>query len=917
MRSATVGTAKETAVTTWALALARARARAGVLLAIAATIAVMVLGLSAVIGAIGSAVRAAVVAAVEAAPEPDRSAVLTIPAGADTAAQAAAADALFGRLFGDSLDVEALSSTDGGSLRWQLTVAPDGLDPWGVPTLADDLRRLDVEARAVDGLAPQGASVDGGLAATLAVSADGVRAVQAVVPVPLALIAIGGVIATLQLARLLGDARGGEAALLRARGLGPAVARRGAVAELLIVALLGALGGWLLSAGLVSLLGSGFLAALRTTWIVPAAAALAVGPMAGLSAHRAADAPATERAGRSRAAATGLSAVLVVLAAGVFVWQLRGLAERTAGAIDVWALVVTAIAPALALAAASVLVLAAFGPVAHLAATIAAARPGMSPALPARMVARHVAAFGVVVALIALASGGAVVAGASVATWAVVAEQSATLRAGADARAVLGAERVSAADVQAVAERTEAAAILSHAATVSDVPVSVVAIPDGAAASVISPLPAAAIAPADIAAQLAHGPVGVALGPAADRLTATFAVRGNLVRSIVETADGGFLLTPEGEVVTQEALTLPAVDLLEGEAWLVDDLGTPTRLALAIEIAPDAAVAGEGELTAAAVLPDGRAPWTLVGLTIGFRNSAGSLSPSLTPIALTTGAGGDLAWPSTAPIVLGDDRGVAILSFAPVPDSVPAVVSRSLADAFGMGLGDSFDVKLDRTSRIIRFEVRGFAAAVPGADRDAALLLPLGAVTQRLFSGSGSGLRADQVWASGADAEAALTAAFGADAVDAGAANTALTGSLAATWWVATSVGGLLAAVAVVAAAAALARRRAADAFVLRAVGVTAASQARGRVGELVAVTGSAALVGGVLGGVVAWLTLPALTVAAVPGAPAVLADTIVWGWAPPALLVVLVAASVGVAAVVVSRLIALHSRAGRVREAT
>ncbi|MET0812654.1 MAG: hypothetical protein ABWY03_06340 [Microbacterium sp.] len=901
------GPMQEVMLTTWALMLARARARLGTLLAIVATVAVLVLGVSAVIGAIGSAVRAAVVAAVDAAPDEDATAILTIPASSDAQAQTDAAAALFARLFGDSLRVEELPPTDGGALRWQLTVDPDGLDPWGVPAVAADLDRLDLEARAVDGLAPQGASVDGGLAATLTAAAEGVTAVQTVIPVPLALIAIGGVIATLQLARLLGDSRGGEATLLRARGLLPSAARRAAIVELIALTAIGGVLGWVASAGLVALLGSGFAAALRATWVVPLAATIVLGPLAGLAAHRAAEAGSVERGGRARAAVTGLSAVLLTLAAGFFVWQLRGLAGAATG--DVWALVVTAVAPALALAAASILVLTLFAPVARLIARVAASRTALLPVLPARMVARHLGAFGVVVALIALAAGGSVLAGASIATWSVVSEESADLRAGADARAVVGSERVTSADVASVADAADAAAVLTHAGAVSDIDVSIVALPDEAIAAVVAPLAAAGVDPAAIAVELAHEPVGAPLPDDADRIAATFGVQGSPVRTFTFPEDGG-------EPTFEDRIELPTADLLEGEAWLVDALGTPAQVPLTITITPDVPFQGAGTLDAEGALPAGRAPWMLIGTRVGFRNSAGSLAPALTPLTLATGAG-DVAWPSTAPIPLSRDSDAALITFAPVPDAVPAVVSAGLAAAFDLELGDGYDLKFERSSRVVRMQVAGFVDAVPGATRDAAVLLPLDAVTQSLFASTGSALRGDQVWASGTDAASALSAVFGAQAVDSGAANTQLTDSLAATWWVATSIGGLLAAVAVIAAAAALGRRRAGDVFVLRALGVTPRSQSRSRVAELAWVAGGAAVAGAALGAVVAVLALPALTLAAVPGVPAVLAETVVWGWPPPAVFVLFVCAAVVAAGALLSRLIAAQGRAGRVREAS
>lgn len=899
------------------LAFARARARRGLLAAVAATVAVMVFGLSAVLGTLGTAVRAAVVDAVAQAPEQERTAVFTLPAAADPQAQAVAAEALFTRLFGESLQITELAPSEGGALRWEFAVDPERLDPWGIPALADDLDNLDREARDIEGLAPQGASVDGGLAQTLEASADGVRAVQAVVPVPLALIAIGGFIAALQLARLLGDSRIGEAALLRARGLDPTGARRSAIVEVSIVVVVGAAVGWLIAGGAVGVFAGGGLSALRATWVVPVVVAVALGLGAGLAAWHASEPEATESAGRSRTAVTGLSAVLLTLAAGVALWQLRGIAEAGSAPTDVWSFAVTAVAPALALAAASVLVLAFFGPAAQLAAGVAARRPALAPALPARMVARYLPAFGVVVALIALAAGGAVVAGASVATWSRVGEENAALRAGAEARAVVAAEQVTAAQVDAVAGAVDvaaASAVVSRPGVVSDIKVSMIAIPDAAIAQVVSPLPGLGIDPDGIAAQLAHDPVGEELPADADRIDATFAVQGNLVGTWVFEDENG-----TEPPVRIESMALPAADQLEATAWLVDDLGTPARVPLALEIEVTDPDAGNAVLNANAALPEGRAPWVLVGMQVGFRNAPGALAPSLTPTTLTVGDGSEPEWPSTAPLLLGGQGGpeATEITFAPVPAALPAVVSTALADAFGMGVGDSYDLRLERSSRVIPLTVTGIVAAVPGASRDAAVMVPLGAFTQNQFAASGNALSADQVWADGPGAVPALGEAFTPAAVDTAAPNTALTASLSATWWVATVIGGMLAAVAIVAAAAALARRRSTDVFVLRALGLTTRVQARERLGELAVVAVFALVLGGLLGGLIAWLTLPALTLAAVPGVSLALTDTLVWGWAPPAALVVLIALAVVAASVIVTRLMTSQSRAGRVREAS
>src|SRR5690606_15001939 len=104
---------------------------------------------------------------------------------------------------------------------------------------------------------------------------------------------------------------------------------------------------------------------------------------------------------------------------------------------DPWAVIVTMLAPPIAVAALAVVALALFAPLAGLAARAAARTRGLRAAYPIRQVARRVPAYSVSVVLIVVAMAAAVLAGAYGATWTSATEQSQRLTAGAPLRAEL------------------------------------------------------------------------------------------------------------------------------------------------------------------------------------------------------------------------------------------------------------------------------------------------------------------------------------------------------------------------------------------------------------------------------------------------------------------------------------------------
>lgn len=897
--------------------LIRARAvwQGRLLAAIAGTVLVLVLALTFALGWLTSAVREGVVAAVEAAPRGDRQTVLSVPATDDPTRQAAGVEAVLRAEFGDSLHVDrAVATAAGGTSSWTLAVDPDAFAPWTIAFTSASLDRLAVSVRDVPDLAPEGASTSGGLAATLDDTTPEVLAVASVAPVPLVLTAIGGLIAVLQLARLLGRARAGEASLLRARGMDVSTARRHALAESAVVVAGGSLIGWLAGAGIVSATGTTFGSALRATWPVPVAALLVLSLVAALVQTRAA-APSTAP-DRARAAVTGVAAGLVVVAAAVFLWQLASVqGDAAALTASPWSLVVVALAPALGLAAVAMIALVALGPVAAVFARASARRRTLSPALPARMVARHLAAYGVVVALFALASGGSALAGTAISTWGVAAADTAVLGTGADVRAGLGASADASAAVSTITAARgvdAAAAVLTDSADAGGAPFDVVAVPEASAAALLRPLPAAGVDPTALAAAISGDPVGAPLGEA----TAVRFVYG------VEAGGGG------------EHPSIPDADQLVGEAWFVDTHGTPFGTPLAVVVDPDASSRTEyerwpgvegspldqawsrGTLTATATLPQGSTGWRLVGLTLGFGGPVGSATPTITPQDVVVDGGTAPAWPTTAPATLTDQNPSVTLAFSELPGAVPVVVTTALAHALALEEGGTFEIALDRTGRRIPARIADIVRAVPGTSRGAAALVPLDQATIAMLAASGSAVPPTEVWATGPGARSAVAQALPGSAVTAAGDAGAFTRALVTPWWAAAVATALLAGVALTAAALGMAQQRAVDVFVLRAHGWTAARQARSRTGELLTVAVGAVIAGAALGFGLSALAVPALTRAAVAGVPDALAGDVVPGILPLVVAALIALASVAVASGWVARLIARQSLAGRVRDA-
>jgi hypothetical protein len=847
---------------------ARLRSRLGISVSIAAAIAVAVGLLCGLPAAASLSSTASIVASMPDAATSDGWLEVRTRVATDADAQDAAARAVIDRLLSGEVEVETVRvgdpGTDGERVAWRLTPTAEALDVDGVQRLARGLARVPEAIRESDA-AEGGIVASGGLADIAADVALGVAAAAAITPVPIVILGVLAWFAVLQLARLLGTSRGREARVLTARGLstrqdvGLAALEAGAIVGA------GAVVGVAVASGVVAATwGAPSVAALASTWPFIAAAILVFGVtlvVAQLRGARTA-AGAASIAGRIARAASPGAAVLLVLLAGVLVWQAG---ELPPGARDSWAAAVTALAPTLGVAAVAVLAVMLFAPLSALVARAAGSRPRVTPSYPARQVARRVRAFSVAVALVAIAMAGAVLAGAYGATWEAASTASQQVSAGAPLRVAL--DPVTPADVvtaQDAAGVSAAAPAVVAPIAAGDLAGTLVALPPTLMPEVVFDVPGA-VDPDALAE--ATGTPSLAAGLPAEATGLRF----------------------EASVATP---TPAAAAAMQVRAWLTDATSTPVEVALDVTATDDD---GAIAVVAQRALPAGTAPWRLVAVEVaqGRAFLGSELVLTALRVQATTGAdggaGGGEAEPIGGVVPVESVRlhpavpGGAAVRSAMVwtaggedPPRVPAVVTCAYAAQLGLESGDDVDVRFDDGARTVAVTVAAVTDALPLAGSGAGVLLSLDAMVDSASStapaaspGAGSDVippLANQVWAAGdAGAAASLGEALGAPVATVGSPASAVAGEVVTLWDAAALGGAVLAGVALVALLAALAAQRAGEVLVLRALGVAPRGQARMRGVEAVVVVGLGAVLGVAGGALLAALLVPRMAERAIP----------------------------------------------------
>lgn len=824
-------------------------------------------------------------------------------------------------------------------VHWIITVDANQVTPGDLAQLASvaaNLRQAIID----EGTIGKGdILVYGSLAETSSTVQRGLASVRGVTPVGILLAGLIGLIALVQLARLLALARRPENALLRSRGASAQWLTATGIGEAAVVAVVGCALGYATGAGALSAL-FGASAIVFAPWEFAVLIALAVlatyGTTAFLESIRLAQRDTVDDSGRTRAAATIGTAVLAVAAASVAVWQslLYGspIVTTARGGTTVDPLAV--VAPTLALIAIALVLLVVFGPLTAAWQRIAIQRPRLQPSYSARQVARGIGSYAVAVLVVSLAVGGVVIASGYSGSWRSLGDRNAELTAGADARVALtqsdfplaGSEPVTGATFLTVPGVTDATPVFSTPVTIGDNDSGrLTGIPAAAIGSVVSDV---------------EGTVDVA---ALESSLSGFEQRG--------------IELPAGTTSLKLDATLSVIDPTTGQPattkgyagttlWFQNSDGGISSAVLQ-QISVDSLKAGEAFTTSLNVkfAPSEATRW-LVAIEYSVRADSSWLkmhyggleamtSSGAQPVALDTLGWMDLQFSAFANSTVMDADGLTLglpgaqdgrnqlrmmdvdaqaLAAGGVqfesPRSVPVVVTQEFADAYDLAVDDEIDLRFSGTGLVVASTVAAIVPVLPGAASPNQALADLNQLNDYLLRASPVVPRANQVWLAANGATPLDSAALESALPDGAAVVTpdnATDNSFAApaelALWIAAIGCLLLAVISLGAVALTVARARRGEVVVLRAVGISARQQSRSRLGELSAIILVSVLCGLVGGLVVSTLTAANLARSAVLGIPRGLQATLAFAIVPGVgLLAIGLLVMLGIAVVSASR---------------
>lgn len=884
----------------------------------------------------------------------DRAAEPRFPVAADGAAPLVIAEKAFALL-----DTRPIA-------RWTVAPDLSRLSAGAVDALAAGLPGLAAAIDEAPGARSQGVVIEGGLAGTLTGIRAEAGVAAAILPVPLLLVAGAGVLAALELARSLAAARADEVSLLRSRGASARQLIRAAAIDWMLIAapsaVAGAAAGVLLVPAAVGLSSASPTATdLALITAVAAAVAVTVAAAGIATASRAALAPlqreslGAERRER-RALDAGVLLLVVVLAIIAFVaFQLAGGPVRLSARGELVVDPIAVLAPALVIFAAALIGGAALRPLLGLIAGSMQGRRGPGAAIGALQLARRATAFAVPALLVAVAVGGGIVAAAYDATASAAREAARALALGADVRVSAIDDDRSAEVLAALRELRGASGADAAASTpavtavleVADRPVDLVAVDarsaavsDGRGTLDLAAL-REAVAPGslpviEMPAGASEVRVSVRASPAVPVETVIWVMdaQGAVVRLVAAPAGGtaGDTATAQTDGIVVAALPDGPTGTTADARWRLVAIDVrPVPKAMPEDGVVVIAVGDVVAATGAAETPEplvAGAPWgPRAEATRSFPGTIVAVEPGDEP----TGAA---ALESVLAAVRIEatrrpDQPVRLMAEPGIP---PIAITPALAERTALRTDDELRARTASVGRPVVGRVAGTVAAIPGGSGDEAIVVDLAAFTLHQLATTSTPLSADQVWlaadaagtsaagdgtgggANGGAGEAAggiaaivadlERAAPGAvvDAVALPPAAPLLDAVRAALQAAAASVA-LLAIASVVASSSASRRQRASEVVVLRALGRSAALQARDRAVELGVLLVLSSAIGTGAGALVVATTVRDLAGAVVLGAPAALR-----------LEVALAAAAVGVGALVVAAVIlavaALHGLA-------
>jgi hypothetical protein len=737
------------------------------------------------------------------------------------------------------------------------------------------------------------------------------RSLLAISALQLIVLALAALVAV---ARLLAAQREGETALLTARGATRWQLIRLTAAEVIPLSVLTALAGgaggvWLarlLGGTLDGARGSGISAA---AWLDAMAAAIFIGVLAiGALLHPVLRVPAAtaSRARRGRQAlitgvtraGTDLALIVLAVLAG---WQLRRYSAVTTSAsggapsIDP----VLALAPALALAGGTVLTLRLLPAGARATDRLAARGRGLIGAMAGWQFSRQPLRQGGAALLLVMAVATGTLALAQHASWSRSAADQATFTTGSDVRVDLAAPLPLGATTQ-IATAAGVKSAMAAAGTQQSLPANVLAIDSAKAPQVVrirpdeAPVPASSLFAA-IAPKAGTGGNPVPGQPRTVDLTATLSpapIDPVTAEFTITDADGAAVqLSAQAPLPADgrpHVLTVPlggtdvAYPLRIAQVTLTYTLPEQKKLAAPVKLTIGGATtsnwiadASSGELDAGGVTPDNPLPsadpqaggWQAAsgGATLTFNPGYGVVYNELGPALVPAPAQGQ----------------VTLTAASAMRNSVPAIVTGAFIDANKVGAGGTLTANMNGVPVPIRIvAVADTFPTVTGS----AMIVDLPTIQAFLISHGAAPFNVTQWWLTTDGAQVppsldralppgaavtsrdALTAATLADPLSAAPQQALLAMALAAA---------LLAITGFWVSIAADVRQRRAENALLAALGITQRTAAAQLFLEKLLLSVPSAVLGLVLGTIVARLLVPAVTLTATAQAPVPPPDTL------------------------------------------
>jgi hypothetical protein len=746
-----------------------------------------------------------------------------------------------------------------------------------------------------------------------------IAAVDTVLPIPLTVLSLAGVIALLLCARLLTATRENEARLVRARGGSVRTLVFADCAEILLPAVAGSLAG-AIAAQIILWFALGPPSTVLEPLVAPIAivlAAIAISAISGASAARAASGAPRPSSGRAGIATAVSLASLLVIVSGIATWRFLQFGTPAVGRPqDASAL----LAPALLLCSAALLSLLLFFPLTGWLQRSGARRLGMLRVFPARTLHRNPRLFAGPIALLVISVATATTAAGYAATWSGFLDDSNRLVTGSDYRATFGGSAL-ATDSSSVLDTPTYAKLpgvrdvvpaLREAGTISDEPISVLGLSMAHAGAIVGPTSSVV----DVNGLVRD------LRPSKNPLPGIPLPKGStsITVGVTATSSGG----GPGSVLT----TL----------WLADDLGDlvpltlQTRTVAVTPASPDAtalttSVPAAGPWRVVAVDAEVSATHALRDFTFGVDLASARTASGSRPLvsentdswtaqsAVFNNGTSTVGKTGTIGFARGSVRGgtnTAVRLMPPGSADVPVVVSRALAQVDQLHPGDLIDVEGQWASFSAR--IAGVEPLVPGVASQASLIADLPSLDNGWLRSSEQVPALHELWIA-----ATQNAAVAAEIAGAGNARlTAASGSVSRRFvggavtglWLGAAGSAAFAIVTLIASLASVVRRRVREVGVLRALGMSGPDQARMRREEIAVVVAFGLLVGVLAGVAMLGLTVGTLARSSTPEAPQVLPLTLRFDVVSPVILVALI---VLVSILVISRYLAEILRTARV----